>query len=67
MVGDLVKVHRDIAKFGGFGETLFVESRIKLLDKAQYFIYVSVCAIIVEESNGLSSLLELLEPLGASP
>ena len=49
-------------EFGGFGETLFAKNRIKLLDKAQHFIYVSVCAIIGEESNELSSLLELLEP-----
>ena len=67
MAGGLVKVHRDIAEFGGFGETLFVESRIKLFDKAQHLIYVSICAIIGEESDGLSSLLEFLEPSGASP
>ena len=67
MTGGLVKVHRDVAKLRGFGETLFAKGCIKLLDKVQHLIYVSICAIIGEESNGLSSLLELLEPLGASP
>ena len=37
------------------------------LDKAQHLIYVSICAIVLEESDGLSSFLELLEPLVASP
>ena len=67
MAGGLVKVHREVAKFGGFKETLFAKSCIKLLDKAQHLIYVSICSIISEESDGLFSLLELLEPLGASP
>ena len=67
MAGNLVKVHRDIAEFGGFGELLFAKSHIKLLDKAQHLIYISICAIIGEESDGLPSLLEILEPLGASP
>ena len=67
MAGGLVKVHRGIADFGGFGEPLFAKSCIKLLDKAQHLMYVSICAIIGEESDGLSSLLEFLEPLGASP
>ena len=62
-----MKVHRDIAKFGGFGEPLFAKSHIKLLDKAQHLIYISICAIIGEESDGISSLLEFLEPQRASP
>ena len=67
MTGGLAEMHRDVLKFRGFGETLFAESRVKLLDKAKHFIHVTVCAIISKESDGLSSLLELLEPLGASP
>ena len=67
MTGGLAEVHRDVAKLRGFGETLFAKGRIKLLDKAKYFIHVTVCAVIGKESDGLSSLLELLEPSGASP
>ena len=67
MTGGLAKIHRDVAKFRGFEETLFAEGRAKLLDKAKHFIHVTICAVISTESDGLSSLLELLEPLGASP
>ena len=31
MAGGLVKVHRDVVEFGGFGEILFAKSYIKLL------------------------------------
>ena len=67
MTDGLAEMHRDILKFRGFGETLFAEGRVKLLDKAKHFIHVTVCAVIGKESDGLSSLLELLEPSGASP
>ena len=67
MTGGLAEMHRDVSKFRGFGETLFAEGRVKLLDKAKHFIHVTVCAVIGKESDGLSSLLELLESSGASP
>ena len=67
MTSGLAEMHRGVAKFRGFGETLFAEVRVKLLDKAKHFIHIIVCAVISKESDGLSSLLELLEPLGASP
>ena len=60
MAGGLVKVHRDIAKFGGFGETLFVKSHIKLLDKAQHLIYVFIGAIISEEVMDFPPSLDFL-------
>ena len=67
MIGGLAEMHRDVVKFRGFGETLFAKGRIKLLDKAKHFIHVTVCAVIGKENDGLSSLLELLEPSRASP
>ena len=67
MTGGLAEMHRDVAKFRGFGETLFAEGRVKLLDKAKHFIHVTVCAVIGKESDGISSLHELLEPSRASP
>ena len=67
MTSGLMKVHGDIAQLRGLRESLFSKSHIKLLDKAQHLIYISICANISKESDGLSSLLELLEPLGASP
>ena len=50
----LMKVHGDIAQLKGLKESLFSKSHIKLLHKAQYLIYVSICAIISEKSDGLS-------------
>ena len=67
MTSGLAEMHRDVAKFRGFGETLFAEGRVKLLDKAKHFIHVTVCAVISKESDGFSSLFELAEPPGASP
>ena len=67
MAGGLVKVHRDITNFGGFKETLFAKSHIKLLNKAQYLIYISIRAIIGKKNDEVSSLRELPEPPRASP
>ena len=67
MTDGLMKVRRDIVQLRGLKESLFSKSRTKLLDKAQHLIYVSICANIGEESGGISSLLEFLEPPGASP
>ena len=62
-----LEIHSNMAKLRAFREVLTTKSCIKLLDKAKHFIHVTVCAVIGKESDGLSSLLELLEPSRASP